>query len=417
MLIEFRLKNFMSFRHEVTLSMEKGNGDENLDNVFEVNDYKLLKNAIIYGSNASGKSNLLLGLKNAINIIRNSDKFLPNEPIDGIEPFMFDNVSRKKPCEFRFDFIKNKKRYIYYFSATKEKIIDESFEVYNSQKSTTIFSRKNTNEYKFLNNDKKILESIKERTADNKLFFTTATTWNYSETLDAFKWFLRDINVYRNLDEVFKRRLIDYKADKDLKNFTLNLLKKSDILINDLDVEYEYEHVNPDTKYNDGFFTFNFPKLKNINIRFFHNFTDGDKENSYDLDFSNESLGTQKLFILAPLLKDAFEENRVLVFDEFEKNLHPNLVEFIVRLFNDKKINKANSQIIFATHAVNLLDLDLVRRDQIWFTEKNPKDGTTDLYPLDAFNVRKDENIRKGYINGRYGAIPFIKGVDAWLEK
>ena len=82
----------------------------------------------------------------------------------------------------------------------------------------------------------------------------------------------------------------------------------------------------------------------------------------------------------------------------------------------NKEINKANSQLIFTTHAMNLLNLELLRRDQIWFTEKNPENGVTDLYPLDSFSVRKDENIQKGYINGRYGAIPFIKDVDLWLE-
>ena len=91
-------------------------------------------------------------------------------------------------------------------------------------------------------------------------------------------------------------------------------------------------------------------------------------------------------------------------------------VEFIVKLFNNKEINKANSQLIFTTHATNLLDLELLRRDQIWFTEKNPETGVSDLYPLDSFSVRKEENIQRGYINGRYGAIPFIRDVDLWLE-
>ena len=96
--------------------------------------------------------------------------------------------------------------------------------------------------------------------------------------------------------------------------------------------------------------------------------------------------------------------------------MHPALVEFIIKLFNNKNINKANSQLIFMTHATNLLNLDLLRRDEIWFTEKNSKTGVSDLYPLDSFSVRKDENIQKGYINGRYGAIPFIKDIDLWLE-
>lgn len=92
------------------------------------------------------------------------------------------------------------------------------------------------------------------------------------------------------------------------------------------------------------------------------------------------------------------------------------LVEYIIKLFNNKKNNKLNSQLIFTTHAINLLNLDLFRRDQIWFVEKNENNGITDLFPLDSFSVRKDENIMKGYINGRYGAVPFVKGIDIWQE-
>ena len=98
--------------------------------------------------------------------------------------------------------------------------------------------------------------------------------------------------------------------------------------------------------------------------------------------------------------------------DELEKIIHPKLVEYIVKLFNNKNINKANSQLIFTTHATKLLNLELLRRDQIWFTEKDQNNGVSTLYPLDSFSVRKDENIEKGYMNGRYGAIPFIKDFD-----
>ena len=143
---------------------------------------------------------------------------------------------------------------------------------------------------------------------------------------------------------------------------------------------------------------------------------DNNNKHSYKLNFTEESSGTRVLFALAPFLKRAFEKPKVIIVDELEKSMHPALVEFIVKLFNNNEINKANSQLIFTTHATNLLNLELFRRDQIWFTEKDPKTATSDLYPLDSFSVRKDENIQKGYINGRYGAIPFIRDIDLWLE-
>ena len=158
-------------------------------------------------------------------------------------------------------------------------------------------------------------------------------------------------------------------------------------------------------------------KTKSINIELEHEVIDEfNKKHFYKLNFIDESLGTKVLFSLAPILKRAFSSSKVIIVDEFEKSMHPKLVEFIIKLFNNPDINKYNSQLIFTTHATNLLDLELLRRDQIWFTEKNPSNGVTDLYPLDSFSVRKDENILKGYINGRYGAIPFIKDVDLWLE-
>ena len=118
-----------------------------------------------------------------------------------------------------------------------------------------------------------------------------------------------------------------------------------------------------------------------------------------------------------PILKRAFEKTKIIIVDELEKSLHPTLVKYIIKLFNNEKLNTKNSQLIFTTHAISLLNLDLFRRDQIWFTEKDVLTGNSDLYPLDSFSVRKEENIEKGYINGRYGAVPFIKDIDSWLEE
>ena len=142
---------------------------------------------------------------------------------------------------------------------------------------------------------------------------------------------------------------------------------------------------------------------------------EGNMEN-YELNLNNESSGTQILFSFAPILKDVFENGKILVIDEIERSLHPSLVEMIIKFFHNPKINKGNAQLIFNTHDTNLLSLEMFRRDQIWFAEKDPKKGATDLYPLDDFSVRKNENIQKGYLNGRYGAIPFVATGDSLWE-
>ena len=420
MLIEFSVKNFLSFKDKVTLSMEKGNGDENLENIITNNNIELLKTAAIYGANASGKSNVLKALTCAILMVRNSNLI----PIGGkwnfIKPFLFDEDSKKMPSEFEFVFIADKIKYTYFFSADENKVYEESLDAYYTQKPTNIFTRKDTNIYEF-NNDKNKLESLAANNTENKLFLATATTWNYDKTKNAYLWFTTAIDTYNSFDNIETKDLIDYSnKDENLKEFALKLLKEADILIKDISVDYEEKEMDnamldmlvpPLIK--------NAKKIKaqNVNIELEHEVIDKDnKKHTYKLNFTEESSGTKVLFAFAPFLKRAFEKTKVIVVDELERSMHPALVEFIVKLFNNKAINKANSQLIFTTHATNLLNLDILRRDQIWFTEKNPNNGISELYPLDSFSVRKDENIQKGYINGRYGAIPFIKDIDLWLE-
>lgn len=420
MLIEFSVKNFLSFKDKITLSMEKGNGEENISNIIKNDITDLLRTSVIYGANASGKSNVIKAFTCAIILVRTSNLMMPGGKLDLVKPFLLDDISRNKPSEFEFIFITNNIKYRYYFSADENKIYDEILDAYYSQKPTNIFTRTNTNDYEF-NSDKTKLEELKNKNLENKLFLATSSSWNYDKTRDPFLWFLNVIDTYDSFTNILDNDLISYsKNDKDLKEFTLKLLKEADILIKDINVDYEEKNMDENMvdllipKINQNSKVF---KTKSINIELEHEVIDEfNKKHFYKLNFIDESLGTKVLFSLAPILKRAFSSSKVIIVDEFEKSMHPKLVEFIIKLFNNPDINKYNSQLIFTTHATNLLDLELLRRDQIWFTEKNPSNGVTDLYPLDSFSVRKDENILKGYINGRYGAIPFIKDVDLWLE-
>lgn len=405
----------MSFKNKVTLSMEKGNGLENEENVVFDGDINVLKSAAIYGANASGKSNLLKAFTCAILMVRTSSLISVGQKWAFLRPFLFDEESKNKPSEFEFVFKTNGVKYKYYFSADENKVYDEVLDAYYTQKPTNIFRRTNTNNYEFYV-DKKKLEALSMNNTENKLFLATATTWNYDKTKDAYLWFVNGIDTYDSFNNITDKDLIAYSNDSEnLKEFALKLLNKADILIKDVTVHYEEKEIDnllltPLEKSNDKY------KVKNINIELEHEVMVGNDKHNYKLNFVDESSGTKVLFAFAPFLKRAFENTKVIIVDELERSLHPALVEFIVKLFNNKEINKANSQLIFTTHATNLLNLELLRRDQIWFTEKNPENGVTDLYPLDSFSVRKDENIQKGYINGRYGAIPFIKDVDLWLE-
>lgn len=420
MLIEFSVKNFLSFKNKVTLSMEKGIGDENLDNVVSINNLELLKTSTIYGANASGKSNVLKAITCAILMVRNSSLIPVGGKWNFIKPFLFDEISKEEPSEFEFIFIMNNVKYRYFFSTDENKVYDEILDAYYTQKPTNIFTRTKTNNYEF-SEDKNKLESLAANNTENKLFLATATTWNYDKTKDAYLWFANVIDTYDSFNNIMDKDLIDYSKDEEnLKEFALKLLREADILIKDINVDYEEKEMDNTMmdmlvpslrKYSEKF------KIKNVNIELEHEVIDDNNNmHTYKLNFTEESSGTRVLFAFAPFLKRAFASPKVIIVDELERSMHPALVEFIVKLFNNKEINKANSQLIFTTHATNLLNLELLRRDQIWFTEKNPENGVSDLYPLDSFSVRKDENIQKGYINGRYGAIPFIRDIDLWLE-
>ena len=155
------------------------------------------------------------------------------------------------------------------------------------------------------------------------------------------------------------------------------------------------------------------PQNNRIEIRTGHVITDDTGvQRKYELSLPEESLGTIQLFLFAPFLRKALETGKVLFIDEIDRSLHPALIKLLVNLFRDSRINTNGAQLIFNTHETALLSLGTFRRDQIYFTEKKPENGVTDLYSLDDLSIRKDENIEKGYLLGRYGAIPYLQTED-----
>ena len=424
MLLEFSIKNFLSFKDKITFSMEAASGNENEENVIIKDNERILKTTALYGANASGKTNLIKAFTSAIMMIRMSNNRQIGEKLMQMEPFAFDEENKNKPCEFEFVFIANGNKYIYGFVADKDKVYEEYLYQYFSAKATRIFERTNCNEYKFLQSDEGKLNTIKEKNTDNKLFLATATTWNYDKTKDAYLWFAKNIDTYIGGSLLNDFAIESFSNDKneELKKFTLRLLEEADIFIKDFTVEIEERDV--DNNLLMLFKSLNMPmppvaqKQKDVKIRMMHEIKDSNDESKlYELNLMNESSGTQILFSFAPILKDVFENGKILVIDEIERSLHPSLVEMIIKFFHNEEINKGNAQLIFNTHDTNLLSLEIFRRDQIWFAEKKPEKGATDLYPLDDFPVRKTENIQKGYLNGRYGAIPFVAmGNSLWEE-
>jgi len=421
MLLQFSVENFMSFKDKATLSMTPGKGDELSDNIINTKECNALKSAVLFGANASGKSNIIKAFTAAIMTIRESSALQIDQPLLRIVPFKLDKLSASKPTSFEFIFEAEKVKYIYGFSATQTRIVEEYLYAYYSIKPTTIFER--TNDTYTFKADKKTLESLAEKNNSNKLFLATATNWNYERTKAPYLWFATLIDTF-DTSNGWMADINAFLEDKNdvQRNFTERLLEIADINIADFGVnEFDVPKEQIDAMMKDPVIRALFENApegamsKSYTVSAFHNIREGGKEKSYSLDMAEESRGTQNLFYMSSHLKRAFETGKTLIVDEFDAGLHPLLLEEIIRMFHDPEINTGNAQLIFTTHAINLLDLDIFRRDQIFFTEKDAETAASELFSLDDFSVRKSENIRNGYIYGRYGAIPMIaKGKSPW---
>lgn len=405
MLIEFSVTNFLSFKDKNTFTMLASSDKSLNDNYVSIGNDDILKMTAIYGANASGKTNLFKVLATVSNIIKNSNYVDPNYSLP-IVPFKLDEQTAKQPSEFEIKFIVNETRYLYGFKADCKKIYEEYLTYYPNGRPVKIFSREKVSKYDFNRNDEKLLNDIKGKNSDNKFFIATATSWNYEKTKDAYNFITEKIGVVLSNDQLHDYSYNQYYSDKDnnLEKFALNFLRKADINIEGYRViegKLKEDIFNSLPDFAKTIFPVGTPMYK-VNTKHIIN----NKE--FELDITEESLGTQVVFTFIPVLKDVIENKKVLIVDEFDKSLHPFIVKYIVEIFNDPTINTNGAQLIFNTHDTNLLNLDILRRDQIWFAEKNYKDESTSIYPLDDFSVRKTENIEKGYLLGRYGAIPFI---------
>ena len=421
MLIQFSVKNFLSIKDRITFSMEPTNTTENEENIAYINNKKYLKIAFFYGANASGKTNIIKAIDFMRNYVLHSQNLQINQRVPLI-PFKFDENTSNEPSEFDVIFIKDNIKYQYGFSATAFEVCDEYLYYYPNNYPSLIFERNGDN-YKFNRKEENKLEPIKEKNTKNKLFLSTATNWNYEKTKPVFEWFINDLYVSfgTELDENYTIEMLKKENNNEMKIFFYNLMRQADINIDSLDfkirnIEYEEFINNPIIM---KMLPSNFKPIKDsfsaaeYKVKTIHNI----KNKNYELNLDEESFGTIKMFGLAGILYKTLKNGTILFIDEIDRSTHPLLVKYILDLFLDNEINKNNAQLIFNSHDTNLLDLDVFRRDQIWFVEKDKEMGFTKIKPLTDFKARKKENIEKGYLLGRYGGVPFIDRSDnIWEE-
>ncbi len=409
MLIEFSTENYRSIKEKVTLSLLASRSDKSLEeNTFpmlKTKKERLLRSCVLYGANASGKTNILRALASLKRLVLLSHNLQKGSPLP-FNPFKLESSYLEKPTEYEITFIQNGVRYAYKVSFTNEKVVDESLYYYPKNYASLIFERSETNHFVFTK-DKKKQKFLADSTPVNILYLSRSTHFNYPRTAEAFNWFKDHLTILGPADKPkSESETIRMLEDEDSKKLILKALETADIHIDDLEATTEKVDLKdlPATLP---------PKLRQIlgilegegesvSIRTFH------KNIEFDF-FLDESEGTQRFFSLLGPCLNALKSGKLLVVDELDTKLHHFLNEFLIKLFHDPKQNRKNAQLIFTTHNVNLLKLDLFRRDQIWFTEKDPTKGSTDLFSLYEFSQRKDVDIKKRYLDGRYGAVPFIK--------
>lgn len=420
MLLQFSVENFKSFKEKAVLSMEASSDKDLKGNFTMVGKDRILHSVVIFGANAAGKSNLFLALTAAILTVRESNSRQINNQLTRIVPFAFDDDFVTKPTSFEFVFITEGKKYVYGFSATKKTVVNEYLYVYNSSKAATIFER-NEDNYKFTSPTiRKELLPIVERNTGNKLFLATATAWNCDSTRIPYLWIAELINTCSTDKKVLTPLVSNMFDDDDdrLRIFTNKMLQEADINISDYvyeSTEVSREEMKRTMPAEIQSFVTLPPTAKNIHIETIHTIENRGGSKKYSLSMSDESSGTQNLFMFSPVLKQALDRGETICIDEFDMSLHPLLVIYLIKLFNNPDMNRFHAQLIVSSHSMELLSLNHLRRDQIYFVEKKRKTGESELYSLDEFSPRNNEDVRRNYLNGRYGALPYIQGeTDLW---
>lgn len=398
MIIEFSVKNYKSIEN-LTFNLSASNKikdyPENISTIYNVN---LLNSCIIYGRNASGKSNILQAINELFFFVLSSDENKHSEKILSYFPFYFDKKVNNQPIEFDITFLtKEKFKFRYNIRFNSQKILYETLYYYANSKPSKLFMREDGKSISYGEHYRGIKKILENNLLENQLFLSKSASNNIDYLKQAYLYFENYINFYVSHEDSRDKALLNYisselynNQNKSFKHNLMVLLKASDTNIDDFEI-----YINE------------VDKAYRINTK--HKLFDGSKlVGDMDLYLIGESLGTQKLFMIGGLIIKALSNGGVIVIDELDKSLHPLLTRMLIKLFHNKKTNPKNAQLIFASHDSSLLDNELFRRDQIYFVEKDYH-GKSSLYRLSDFKgVRNNTPYDKWYLSGRFSAIPVL---------
>jgi uncharacterized protein len=423
MIIQFSVSNFKTFKEKATISLIASNYDKNTresENVVPIPTFgiRILKGAVCYGANASGKSTF-------INALAFMKTFVTRSSIDSqkgdeinIDHFRLDPETDKGPSGFEIIFIYNNELYRYGFEISRKAVLAEWLYYRPKTKEIEVFYREGQRfEYHVKRFSKGHVLTKERLIRENALLISVAAQFNDSLAGNVIDWFQR-LQIISGLKEDHHQEFtLGQASDSAQKKKILELLSVADLGIHDITLE----RIDPDNLPTD------MPKhvkaqiqkkVSEENAEFIsdilttHRKYDAGGNYIEDVYFSldkDESSGTLKFFSIAGPVLHALENGYPLFIDELDSKLHPNLVCKLIELYHSSLNNQRNAQIIFNTHDTNLLSSGLFRRDQIWFTEKN-RYGAARLYSLSDFksDVRKTNNFEHNYIQGKYGAVPIL---------
>ena len=419
MLIQFNFKNFRSFRDDATLDLSAAKMSEFNDRVVSVSNEKILPVAAIYGANASGKSNVYSAFEYMVEYVVNSlhygddpVKFGENRPT----PFLFDSVSEDSESSFEVYFTvpgdKSEKSYNYGFCIGKEGVTEEwlNYKAKTARDYKTIFYRSDEeNELDLSGLPKSTRNNIEVALDKQVLIVSLGAKLKVDKCKLVRDWFLANEfadfgNAYTNF--FLSRRLPKgFVEDKNIQQKVVQYFSSFDENIKGFNVEeVPAEGDSKEVTY----------KINSIHKKI-------DSDEIAEIPLGMESAGTLKMFALYPELQEVLQNGSVYFIDELNARLHPLLVRNFILIFLNPEVNVNHAQLIFTTHDTWQLSNQLLRRDEIWFTEKDT-DGVSTLYSLadfineDGTKIRKDESYEKNYLLGKYGAIPTLKTIDILKE-
>lgn len=413
MLLRFEVRNYRSFRDEVILDMETVGLADHKDCLLSFRNDDYLPVISINGKNGGGKSNIVRAMWLSTQFIKNAQRTQYESAEIPVSPFELNDYSKDEPSSFEYEYEDDGVWYCYGFSATKKEVCEEHLYWSPKGQKSLVFKR-DYQEFTFpVNKEKKIKEMISKTVGPNQLFFALSCTMNYEPCIKAMKWFRTKLffsKDYRDLGA----NLMDYSEDKEMLKSITNIAKVADLGISDMKFEFDNKQIDSIDDLPDDIvraFKENLNgklQYNEIKASSYHYGVDlNGLKKEYELTLDDESDGTLKLMSRAIAMESALKNGGVFIIDEIEDKLHPILVEYIINRFQQNNPSKA--QLIFTTHSIDIMNRELLRRDQYYLVNKDSSTGVSELYSVADFSVRNDEKIGKAYLLGKYGAIPYIK--------